>query len=85
MNETCGKMPQAPVQQLNDIASDIIDTLADAYCKAGIIKERLFINEPEKIGQANQGEPCNLESRLHLIRTIAREINDTLCMIQNRV
>ena len=84
MNEAC-KQAQAPVQQLNDIAAGIIDTLADANAKVSIIKDRLFGSEPEKVSQTGSLEPSNLETRLRLIRTIAQDINDTLCMVQNRV
>jgi hypothetical protein len=84
MNEAC-KQAQVPAQQLNDIAAGIIDTLADANTKVSIIKDRLFEIEPEKVSQTGSLEPSNLEARLRLIRTIAQDINDTLCMVQNRV
>jgi hypothetical protein len=82
MNEAkCMAAP--PAQQLNDIASTIIDTLADVNNKASIIKDRLFGDEASKT--SNTAEPCNLESRLRFIRTTAQDINDKLCEIQNRV
>lgn len=79
MNEKCAT---TPVQQLNDIAAGIIDTLASANCSANIIKDRLFGTDEGKTSCA--AEPCNLESRLCLIRSQASELYAKLAEIQNR-
>lgn len=73
-----------PIQQLNDIASSIIDTLARTNSTVNIISDVLFGGTDAKTGQ-NVAEPVNLESKLKLIHAMSQDIENKVVSIQNRV
>lgn len=81
--QACAKACE-PLEALNIIASIIIDTLVEMNCTTNLIYDGLYGSENAKDNQA-MPEPCNLESRLRLIRSMVQDINARLCTIQGRV
>jgi hypothetical protein len=76
-------VPCEPIQQLNDIASSIIDTLSRINSKVNVIDDVLFGGAESKTGQ-NMAEPVSLESKLKFIRGMSQDIDIRLDMIQSR-
>ena len=74
-----------PVEPLNSIASDIIDTLVEVNSNSRQISDKLFPANTADAKSAQNAEPITLEERLVLIRFLSREISAKLFEINGRI
>ena len=74
-----------PVEPLNSIACDIIDTLIEVNSNSRQISDKLFPTNTVDTKSAQNAEPTTLEQRLSLIRSLSREISTKLFEINSRI
>jgi len=78
----CAAVP--PVEPLNGLAQDIIDSLTKVNDLSKEIDERLY-GCPARECHPNQPAPANLCDKLLCIRNLVGEIGNTLNLVQGKL
>lgn len=84
MNENAKCCATSPVEPLNDIAQNIIDTLDKVDSLSNVINDRIC-GGPVSPCPANLPAPPNLHEKLLCIRSLVSGIGSTLSSVHDRI